>query len=180
MPARDLIFKSYSAWTSLSALRMGAPMRSKKEIYPLIAGIDFRPILDRSRGNIDRKEFESWHKMALNAATNATPKMANQYGWAAKIINIYLKTYCYIGDGGRAGIRECLHPPIDTGLWSGVKRKFKSDISIISDTHSTTSITGIDSHEKYLRVIRGLRNASYELDCNLIEIEQLWEGGSNA
>jgi hypothetical protein len=39
-------------------------------------------------------------------AIEANSKLKDQYGWAAKFVNIYLKTYCYIGDGGREGIRD--------------------------------------------------------------------------
>lgn len=130
MPAREQILKSYAEWTALSALRSGAPIKSKDDVYPLIAKINFSVVLDRSKGKVTSQEFEVWHKTALESAINASSKLKDQYGWAAKIVNIYLKTYCYIGDGGREGIRECLHPPIDSGLWKGVNRRFSFQFAL--------------------------------------------------
>ena len=175
MSVRGDIVKQYAAWTVLSALRRGAPISSKKEIYPLITEVNFSPVLNQAIGNIDSLEFEKWHKNALETAIGSNPKMRNQYGWAAKIINIYLKTYCYVGDAGRSGIRTYLHPPIDSGLWKGIKKRFKGDAVVLNDTHSVTTISGINSHDQYLRLVKGFRTATEKLGCPLIEIEQLWE-----
>lgn len=173
---REQILKSYAKWTVLSALRRGAPIGSKTDVYPLIEKINFAEVLDRSKGRITHEQFEAWHKTALETAIGAHEEMKNQYGWAAKIINIYLKTYCYVGDGGREGIRDCLHPPIDSGLWQGVKRKFRHQSEILKDSHAVTTISKIETHDTYLRLIKGFREASNKLKCSLIEIEQLWEG----
>jgi len=178
MSTREQILKTYAEWTVLSALKR-APIRSKQEVYPLIEKINFSEVLDRSKGNITLEQFESWHKKALETAIGANPKLKGQYGWAAKIVNIYLKTYCYVGDGGREGIRDCLHPPIDTGLWKGVKRKFSDHPNILSDSHAVTAISSIKTHSTYLKLISGFREASKKLNCSLIEIEQLWEGTKN-
>ncbi len=98
-PQRQAILKSYSRWNALSALRSRAPLKSREDIYPLIDDIDFTQVLDSSKGVILQETFEKWHKEILDALVNATPKLANQYGWAAKIVNVYLKTYCYVGEG---------------------------------------------------------------------------------
>lgn len=180
LPAREQILKSYAEWTALSALRSGAPIKSKEDVYPLIAKIGFSEVLDRSKGKITREQFEAWHKTALETTIKENPKLKSQYGWAAKIVNVYLKTYCYVGDGGREGIRECLHPPIDSGLLKGVKRKFPGRQDILNNSHAVTTIASITSHGTYLKLISGLRKASKELNCSLIEIEQLWEGAGNA
>jgi len=173
---RKAILKSYSAWTALSSLRSGAPIKSRNDVYPLIESINFAYVLDTTKGPIQIDEFEIWHKETLDYLVNETPKLENQYGWAAKIVNIYLKTYGYIGDGGRDGIRALLHPPIDSGLWSGIARKFKGNKAILKDSHVVEKIKDISSHEIYLQIIKGMRNASHELNCTLIEVEQLWEG----
>jgi len=178
-PQRQAILKSYSEWTALSALRSGAPIKSRNDVYPLIARVDFNEVLDPSKGSITEDAFEKWHYQTLDFLVNATPKLRDQYGWAAKIINVYLKTYCYVGEGGREGIRSVLHPPVDSGLWSGVGRKFKGNRRILNDSHAVTRIKDIATHDMYLRIIRGLRTASTELDCSLIEIEQLWEGAGD-
>lgn len=179
-PERKTILAAYSGWTALSALRSGAPLKSREDVYPLIARIDFDDVLDTSKGPITKEIFESWHQKTLDYLVLVTPKLANQYGWAAKIVNVYLKTYCYVGEGGRENIRSVLHPPIDSGLWSGVGRRFRNNSSILNDSHVVTKIKDISSHAKYLQIIKGLRAASAELKCQLIEIEQLWEGAGDA
>lgn len=179
-PQRKSILMSYSKWTALSALRSGAPIKSREDVYPLIKMINFADVLETSRGPISKDEFEKWHQETLNLLVNKTPKLKDQYGWAAKIVNIYLKTYCYVGEGGREGIRDLLHPPIDSGLWSGVAKKFKDNKSVLEDSHVVTRIKNISSHDTYLRVIKGMRAASYSLKCPLIEVEQLWEGAEDS
>jgi len=169
------ILASYSEWTALSALRSGAPIKSRRDIYGLLAGLSFAEVLDASRGPITVAAFEAWHRSRLHGVVAAHPKMDRQYGWAAKIINVYLKTYCYVGDRGRKGIRDCLHPPIDAGLWKAIKRRFKSDDKILADTHSVTTIAAIDSYDKYAKITKGLRVVAEKLGCSLIEVEQLWE-----
>ena len=175
MTARDEILKSFAEWTALSALRSGSPIKSRKDVYGAIQSIVFDPVLDTSKGALARNEFDEWHRNTLVSLTGANAKLANQFGWAAKIVNVYLKTYCYVGDGGRAGIREYLHPPIDAGLWKGVKRRFQSNRSVLDDTHVVTTIARITSHDVYLQLVKGFREAATQLKCPLIEIEQLWE-----
>ncbi|WP_423205364.1 hypothetical protein PGC34_11015 [Pseudomonas kribbensis] len=175
MLARDKIIKSYAEWTVLSALRSGSPIKSRVDVYGILKKIDFSDILDKSRDPITREEFENWHKETLFTLTTTCEKLKHQFGWAAKIINIYLKTYCYIGDGGRINVRECLHPPIDSGLWKGIKRKYKNTHHIFEDTHSKETIKEITTHESYLRIITGLRKVSLDRKCCLIEVEELWE-----
>lgn len=174
-PQRKVILASYSKWTALSALRSGSPIRSKKDIYQIIDAINFAVVLDESTGEICKNEFEEWHKETIRDMVSTTPKLNKQYGWAAKIINIYLKTYCYIGGGGRKGICDFIHPPIDSGIWGGVMDKFNGH-QLIADSHVVTRIKDISSHSIYLRIINGMRSASNELNCQLIEVEQLWKG----
>ncbi len=175
-PEREAILKSYSEWTAFSSLRSMAPIKSREAIYPLIWGIGFADVLDTSKGKINKDEFEKWHKQTLESLVSATPKLKAQFGWSAKIVNVYLKTYCYVGEGGREGIRALLHPPVDQGLWSGVARRFKGDESVLKDSHVVEEIKNISTHELYLKVIKGMRAASAKLACSLIEVEQLWEG----
>lgn len=98
-------------------------------------------------------------------------------GWATKIINVYLKTAVYVGDLGSPNLRTLIHPPIDGGLWRGIERRFSlHKPEIIIKTHTVQSIKAITNYEIYACVISGCRLAATELDCSLLEIEQLWEG----
>lgn len=178
MTAREKILKSYSEWTTLSALRNATRFHisSKNDVYPLLNKIPFDEVLDKSRGKIDKGEFNAWHKRVSETIVDEVSKIGKQFGWTAKVLNIYLKTYCYVGDGGRPGIRDCLHPPIDKGLWDGIKNKFKDDKEILDKTHSKKAIKDISSYNEYMTIIEGIEKACEKLNCSLIEIEQLWEG----
>jgi hypothetical protein len=156
------------------------PIKSREDIYPLIRRIDFSQVLDASKGILGQEEFERWHEGAVNTAISLHPKLNDQYGWAAKIINVYLKTYAYIGDGGREDIRSHLHPPIDKGLRDGISSRFAGRNDILKETHCVKHISDIKDRQIYLKIISGLRKAAKELQCPLIEVEQLWEGTRTA
>lgn len=174
---RHTILTAYAEWTVLSALRNG-PIRSAKKVYAAIrdVGLAESPVLRAESGKIERDEFDKWHAKTIRRLVKDNPKLNRQFGWAAKIINVYLKTFAYVGDGGRPGLRECLHPPIDSGLWDGVKRRFKKTRpDIVANTHIRERIREIDAHDVYRHIIKGLRAAADAEGCILIEIEYLWE-----
>lgn len=173
---RKKILEDFSKWTVLSALRSGSPIKSREDIYPLVEQIKFKDVCDESKGFITKDEFEKWHKDMTEFLVNETSKLNKQYGWAVKIINIYLKTYCYIGGSGRDGLLELLHPPIDRQLLKGVKSKFEGDLKILRNIQSISSIKDISSYETYTKIIQSMRDASSQLGCSLIEMEQFWEG----
>jgi hypothetical protein len=175
MQAREIILRAYAEWTAMSALRVGAPIRSREAIYGLIRRLDFAPITDRSRGRIEPAEFDRWHAKSVRKIGNLEQRLKGRIGWAAKIINIYLKTYAYAGDQGRPNLRNCLHPPIDKALWKGLKSKLEKYPDILADTHCVETIGSIDSSKTYERLIRGFRSAAAALNCSLLEVEQLWE-----
>lgn len=175
MNARTTILTSYAEWTVLSALRSRAPIKNRNDVYGLIAKLMFDEVINKSHGPIQQREFDAWHRRTLNGIVLGHSRMANQYGWAAKIVNVYLKTYCYVADGGREGIRNCLHPPIDSGLWKGVRRNFKHDNKTLADIQRVKTIAAIDSYEKYERIVRGLKAVAEKVSCSLIEVEQFWE-----
>jgi hypothetical protein len=172
---RATIRERYAEWTALSALRSGAPIKSGKDIYPLLRGVNFDQVLETSRGPVVSAEFDRWHRAAVRGLMRRDIRLAHQAGWAAKLVNVYLKTISYVGDAGRQGIRDQLHPPVDGGLWKGVKRRFRDDPSILQDTHCVRKISDISDYDTYERIIRGMRRAALRLNSRLIEIEQLWE-----
>ena len=97
-------------------------------------------------------------------------------GWAAKILNVYLKTRCYIGAEGRHHLSEAIHPPIDAGLWLGLRRRFADRPDILARSNCVERIKDVRKYECYTRIIDGCRAAAKELRCKLIEVEQLWVG----
>jgi hypothetical protein len=171
---RSTILTAYAEWTAMSAMRSKAPIKAKTDIYRLLRGSTFSRLLSPSDRRIDQQEFNEWHKQAVDHMIRDDGRLV--VGWAAKLLNVYLKTYAYVGDGGRPGLRCCLHPPIDGGLWRGIRNRFGEHKEIISRTHYVNTIGAIVTYETYLSIIDGLQLAAKEMGCFLFEVEQLWEG----
>jgi hypothetical protein len=171
---RRQIILDYAKWTALSALRAGAPIKARTEVYPLLDAVAFGDVLNPGPP-IAGAEFDAWHE-AETAALCARAKVPT--GWGAKLINVYLKTAAYVGELGRPGLRQVLHPPIDAGLWKGLARRFQSRLDILTETCCVRRIKDITDYATYRRIIAGCRAAARELGCSLIEVEQLWLGSA--
>jgi hypothetical protein len=171
---RFSIVNDFSEWCSFSSTRSGSPLKSREDVYPLIRLPDYDFVLYGEK--ITEEEFDKWHKIQAKEISNNRPEMP--IGWSVKLINVYLKSMAYVGEYGREGLRNVLHPPIDTGLWSGIERYCKAANldSILMKTHTVQRIKEIDTYEKYETIINGCRDLSKFLNCSLIEVEQLWEG----
>ena len=174
-PSRAGIIRDYAKWTALSALRSGAPIKKRSHIYPILDKVPFSTVLEGAE-TITREEFDHWHEEAAGRMRHADSVLVT--GWAVKLINIYLKTAAYVGDLGRPGIRSVLHPPIDGGLWVGLSERFRDNVDLLAETNHVKRIKDITNYAIYQRIIAGCRLAAKELDCELIEIEQLWRGVS--
>ena len=158
-------------------------MKSRKHIYPLLAQIPFGDLFGSTGPEIGDEEFLKWHQDAEKLIEKAESKLG--VGWAVKILNVYLKTAAYVGDLGRPGLRELLHPPIDAGLWDGMKNWIgKSDLSkaerkeLKKNTHRVQKIKDITDYETYEAIISGCRVIAKRIDCKLVEVDHLWEGAS--
>lgn len=168
------IIATYAQWTAMSALRSGAPIKSRRDVYTALAGVDFALLFDDTLGPIDRMNFDTWHEASTHRLIAREPRLT--VGWATKIINVYLKTRAYVAAQGRHNLSEMIHPPIDAGLWLGLERRFSDRPDILDQTHCVTKIKDIDDYVCYRRIIDGCREAAKELGCELIEVEQLWAG----
>ncbi len=171
---RSQIIATFSEWTALSALRSGAPIKSRRDVYTVLRGVDFAPLFDLSRGPIDGAEFDTWHETAIIDMTMRERLLP--VGWASKMVNVYLKTRVYVGGEGRPDLASQLHPPIDSGIWNGLSKRFSMRRDIVDETNCVRRIKDIDTYSCYRRIIRGCRMAAAELKCSLLEVEQLWEG----
>ena len=169
--ARAKVLDDFARWTALSALRAGAPIKAGADIYPLLRAVEFESLFDARSGPIARAEFDEWHRRAVEKVRRLQPRLS--VGWAAKLINVYLKTRAYVGGEGRPGLNALLHPPIDRGLWDGLRRHFGRGSEVTQRTHCATRIKDILTQECYYRIIEGCRMAADALGCQLIEVEQL-------
>jgi hypothetical protein len=172
---RRQIILDYAKWSALSALRSGAPIKSRREVYPLLDAVAFADVLNLRRP-IAGAEFDAWHEAETKGLCARDSRVP--IGWGAKLINIYLKTAAYVGELGRPGLRDALHPPIDAGLWEGLARRFQGRSDILDETCCVRRIKDITTYATYGRIIVGCRAAARELGCSLIEVEQLWLGSA--
>jgi hypothetical protein len=173
---RANIVMTYAGWTALSALRSGAPIKSRAQVYPLLRSVDFRVLLSEGGPPVTPAEFAAWHRRETLAICRRESALC--VGWATKLLNVYLKTAAYIGGLGRPRLTTSLHPPIDGGLWGGLGRRFAGRADVIRRTHVVRRIKDIRDYRTYETIIAGCRQAASELGCLLIEVEQLWEGAS--
>jgi hypothetical protein len=81
-----------------------------------------------------------------------------------------------LGGLGRPGLVAALHPPVDSGLWRGLSRRFSGQSDVLAKTHVVQQIKAISRYDTYQTIIEGCRLAAAELGCLLIEVEQLWDG----
>ena len=93
---REKIINDFSEWTAFSATRSGCPAKSRGVIYPLVRIPKYQSVL--SGKEILASEFDEWHRESTLAICGAEP--AFSVGWAAKLINIYLKTTVFLPEWG--------------------------------------------------------------------------------
>ena len=96
---RRRITLDYAKWTALSALRSGAPIKSRKDVYPLLDGVAFPDVLSSSRA-ISASEFNAWHEIATAARCQRDRRLPT--GWSAKF------RAPDMGDESRRGFRSLL------------------------------------------------------------------------
>jgi hypothetical protein len=149
-----------------------------RDIYPLLDGVAFAKVLS-GEVDISADEFNNWHQRATEALccrANALKPEVKPFpvGWSAKLINVYLKTAAYVGDLGRGGLRDVMHPPLDARLQQALRKRFAERTDIVEKV-TFGAIRDITDYERYRTVIGGCRAAAKELGCSLFEVEKLWE-----
>ena len=182
---RCWILVEYAKWTALSAVRVPkSPIKDEKTVYRLLDGVALAEVL--SGAEVSAERFDAWHRRETrrlrHRADEHLAKVAQQkgqdppaaypVGWSAKLINVFLKTAVYAGGLGREGLRDVLHPPLDNGLRKGLKKHFHGRPDMLKKV-DFEAIRDIKKYPRYRTVIEGCHVAAEELQCSLIEVEQL-------
>ena len=129
---RRRILVEYAKWTARSAVASGSPIKGRETVYRLLDGVTFQEVLNQSLGPISCRGFNEWHRcqteeLCARARQDLPRKWIGAHGpefpvgWGTKLINVFLKTAAYVGDLGRGGLRDVLHPPLDAGLQRGLR-----------------------------------------------------------
>lgn len=173
---REDIVKTFAEWAAVSATRSNCPIKKTEKVYELINVPSYEEILNK---RITRKKFDNWHKESTEKIVRKARQKFNirlSFGWAAKLINVYLKTRVYIGGEGRPGLVECIHPPIDNGLLEGIREKYGENDVIMGEKNRVKAIKDINEKD-YKEIIKYCRDIAEEekrYSCP-IEIEELWQ-----
>jgi len=69
---RNAIIAIYAEWTAMSALRSGAPIKSRRDVYTALRGIDFPVLFDDALGPISRPAFDAWHATAVGDSSSGS------------------------------------------------------------------------------------------------------------
>ena len=166
---RYAIIDNFSSWTAVSAGRRSG-LRKNEEICPALEKVDFQQVLCNERP-IDKQEFDQWHIAQVQRFGNEAECSA---GWAAKIINVYLKTQCYVGGRGRRGLDEVIHPPFDHIMIRTLKKKYPEFRDRLGGRTKGFSLKGIEHYSHYQQIIELFVSIAKQERCKLIEVGQYW------
>ena len=167
-PLRERLVTDFARWVSSCAVSAFPP----EEVYAALDTVDFTPLFQSDLGPIGAEEFRAWHESAIAEMQDAQPKF--NVGWAAKILNEYLKTKCYVGGYGRDGLVDVIHPPIDNGLMLGLRNEFSGDSDLRQRLDSLEKMSGLDTYAKYDELIQVCGRVARVSGCSLLESEQFW------
>ena len=170
---REALVTDFARWVASCAVRSNTPVRSRNAVYDALDSVDFVLLFAAQLGRIDSSEFTAWHRTAIARMRKTQPRL--NVGWAAKILNEYLKTRCYVGGYGRDGLADVIHPPIDNGLMNGLRRRFGCDPDLGPQLVSLERMNSLDTYDKYDALIRICGQVAEITECSLLESEQFWE-----
>jgi len=170
MSRRSEIVRDFARWVAYCSV---AAVADEGEVYAALDRVDFGALFDRERGGVSAAEFAAWHRAATETASRAAPSL--NAGYAAKMINEYLKTRCYVGGFGRDGLADAIHPPIDDGLIAGLRKNLSARAELRDDLASVPSMERMNGYGEYEILIRVCERAARITGSSLLEAELFWE-----
>ena len=168
---RPAIVQEFAAWTAIAALRSGRHMKSSTKLRRRLFRVDFKKVLEC--GPITQEEFDLWHQRSCLFLRDSGVRPV---GWAAKLLNVYLKTLVYVGGFGHQTLAECIHPAIDNLLIGAVRDECKRGaVAIGPNLAGWTRIKDMRRYEDYKSLIDELRALTPGLKCRTgFELERFW------
>ncbi len=126
---------------------------------------------------ITKPEFEAWHQRTVLEMIIEKPTLS--VGWAAKVLNFFLKTTVNVAGFGRPDLIKWIHPLVDKGLWEGIEEAYKDRMDIIEKTHFRQKVKDITTYNDYKTIIEGMEIIAKERGYLLIEVEEFWKERCN-
>ena len=71
---RKAIIATYAEWAAMSALRSGAPIKSRRDVYTARRGVDFEVLFADDLGPINRTMFDAWHASEVKSMMVREPR----------------------------------------------------------------------------------------------------------
>ena len=175
------IVHEFARWTAMSALRSGCPIKSREDVDDALDVVDFNRLFDKGYGPIDKDDFTEWHrdtidklmKLEFDPSKGSDKPRKLSFGWAAKLVAIYLKTSCYLAGLGRDGLSTVIHPPLDNRLIENLKEQFQKSPDIMSGLKRFSGIGNMDM-ETYEAFIKSCELVAEETGYTLFEVELYW------
>jgi hypothetical protein len=157
---RKEIIRQFAYWTVVSALRSGSKIKSREKIIRLLKVINLGELLKVT----SQEQYDSWHTIQTKNIVNKSEKILS-YGWAAKIVNVYLKTLVYISSDFYQNVKPFLHPPVD-----GILLR-----SLIKEGKNITRMPLFKiEEEEYFKLINEMKIIMEKEGLCLLEIEKYW------
>ena len=170
---RERITREFARWIATCAIDKDALGVSDDDLYAALDRVNFEPLFDDGLGAVIDAEFGDWHERAVDRMRGAEPKLGA--GWAAKMVNEYLKTTTYVGGFGRTGLADVIHPPVDDGLTRGLKKHFARDTDLREMLGSVVEMRRMKTYPQYDTLIRACRRVARLTGCSLLEVELFWD-----
>ncbi len=173
---RNTIISKFARWAAASAARQGPRHLRGRKWYTHLDQVDLDDLLTMGTP-VSNAAFLAWHQREVQGLAG---RAGVEIGWAAKMVNMFLKIHVYIAGRGDGSLLAVIHPPIDNDLLDAIRREFpKNDPrpqnrEIRKKCDSGKPISGVTTYSHYSEVIAGLTLASERLGCTLFEIESLW------
>ncbi len=114
----------------------------------------------------NEKEYDNFHKQTAKTIIQHLKKrgVKTNYGQAAKMIAVYLKTAIIVRDSGKSTLAKVAHPPTDNTVLTNLHQDYKNlRLSRIRWTQL--------KQREYFKLINKLRTLNLE---NFWELEKYW------
>jgi hypothetical protein len=168
---RLTIVGRFAEWTAIAALRSGRHMKSAVKLRKRLCKVDFKTIL--CGDSMASEEFDRWHQRNCLILRDCGVRPV---GWAAKLLNVHIKTLVYVGGFGRQGLIKCIHPPIDNALIGEVRKECKKrNVTVGPYLARWTCIKDMRRYEDYKALLDELKTLALILDRrSVFELEWFW------
>ncbi len=116
---------------------------------------------------ITKPEFEAWHQRTVLEMIVEMPNVS--VGWAAKVLNFFLKTTVNVAGFGRPDLFKWI-PGVDKGLWPDAYK----DQDILEKTHYRQKVKDIVTYHDQT-IIDGLELIAQERGYLPVDVEEFWK-----